>query len=146
MKTLPSFPRAALLALALGTAGITATFAQTSPTTTPDSSPPAKTCHHHGAVLSSDEKAQLKKAYEAAIAADPTLKSDGDSLKQQHEALKAKGDAATADEKTALREQWHAFHHKLRTAEMKADPSLGPVFAKLKAAHKDHQHTDSSST
>jgi len=126
MKTTLSIPRVALLALALGTASATATFAQS--TNTPSTTAP--TCsagkhHHEDSVLTEAEKAQLKTAREAALAANP-------SLKQQYETLKSEGKspATKADRK--------ALHAQLRTAELSIDPSLAPIFAKLDAAHKNH--------
>jgi len=122
MKTLLSVQRAALLALALGTASTTATFAQT--TTTPSTTAP--TCsaggwHHHGdSVLSDAEQAELKTARETALANNP-------SLKQQFEALKGNSSATKAD--------WQALKTQMHAAELAVDPNLGPIFAKLDAAH-----------
>jgi len=138
MKTILSVPRVALLALALGTASTTATFAQTS--TTPATTASVCTAgekHHHDSVLTADEQAQLNKARDAALAANPTLKTEQDNLKQQFEALKAKGDSATSDEKKALHVQAHDLETKLHAAELNLDPTLAPIFAKIKAAHKE---------
>jgi hypothetical protein len=143
MKTMLSVPRVALLALVLGTASATAIFAQT--TNTPSTTAPANSSggfhHHHDSVLSADEKAQLKKAHEAALAANPSLQTEEASLKQQFETIKGQGDSATKDEKHALHEQAHTFHQNLRTAELKIDPTLAPIFAKLDAAHKNWHHS-----
>lgn len=146
MKTLLSAQRVGFLALALATASVTATFAQTTSTTTPA----APTCtagggHHHGSVLTAAEKAQLKTARDEAFATDPSLKADEDTLKQQFESLKSAGDSATVDQKNALHAQARDFHQKLQAAELKLDPTLAPVFAKLQAAHKHGHHHDSSS-
>jgi Spy/CpxP family protein refolding chaperone len=144
MKTLLSVQRVALLALALGTASTTATFAQT--TTTPSTTAP--TCpaggkHQHDSVLTADEKAQLKAAREAAFAADPSLKTEHDSLKAQFETLKGEGKGgATKDQWKALKEQERAFHQKLKAAELAIDSTLAPIFAKLEAAHKDRPHSE----
>jgi hypothetical protein len=151
MNTILSLPRVALVALALGTAGVTATFAQTTTTTTP----PADTdggCHHHGwghhhdSVLSATEKAQLKKAKETALAANPSLKTQHDALKAQFEALKSANPPATKEQFQALRQQAEQLHQQMRTAELAADPTLGPVFAKLDAAHKGHGHHHSTTS
>jgi hypothetical protein len=139
MKTILSFQRVALLGLALGTASVTATFAQT--TDAPPTSS-AKGMHHHDSVLSADEKAQLKKARDAAFAADPSLQTEHDNLKQQFENLKGQGDSASKDDRKALHEQGRAFHEKLQAAELKIDPTLGPIFAKLEAARKDWHHSE----
>jgi Spy/CpxP family protein refolding chaperone len=150
MKTLLSARRVGFLALALATASVTATFAQTTPTTTSTTTPAAPTCtaggeHHHGSVLTAAEKAQLKTARDEAFATDPSLKADADSLKQQFESLKSAGDSATVDQKKALHAQARDFHQKMQAAELKLDPTLAPVLAKLNAMHRHGHHHDSSS-
>jgi hypothetical protein len=84
----------------------------------------------------------VKTAREEALANDPSLKSEHDSLKQQFEALKSSGTAATEDQKQALHTQARDFHQKLQAAELKLDPTLAPIFAKLQAAHHAHMHSN----
>ncbi len=158
MNTILSIPRVALVALALGTAGVTATFAQTttpSTTTTPPTDTTGGDWHHHGwkhhhdSVLSAAEKAQLKKARETALAANPTLKTQKDALKAQFEALKSANPPATKEQFQALHQQKEQLHTQLRAAELAADPTLGPVFQKLDAAHQGHghhHHSDAATT
>ena len=149
MNTILSASRVALVAFALGTAGVTATFAQTTtPTTTPstDSTPPPASYgghHHHGgaSVLTDAEKAQLKKAKETALASNGTLKTEEANLKQQRESLKSSN--APKAQWTSYHDQKEAFRKDLRTAELAADPTLGPIFAKLDAAHKGGRHSQS---
>ena len=143
MKTISSFPRAALLALALTSACATAAFAQTTPTPAPATTPPpADTGGRHGeSVLTPEEKAQLDKDREAALAANPALKTEEDSLKQQHATLKSQGDSASKDDWKALHAQEKDYHAKLRSAELLIDPSLAPIFAKLDAAHPHGHHS-----
>ena len=144
MKTILSFPRIAFLALALGTAGVTATFAQTA-TTTPTTAP---TCsgggghhHHHDSVLTADEKAQLKAARDKAFAADPSLQTEKAALKTQFETLKSQGDSATKDQWQALHQQKQAFETKFHNAEVTADPTVAPIITKLEAAHQHCHHS-----
>jgi Spy/CpxP family protein refolding chaperone len=145
MKNILSFPRVALAALVLGTATASALMADDATTTPTTGTTPAPTCskgwkhHNHEVNLTDAEKAQLKKAHDAAIAANPSLQTEGDSLKQQFEALK--GSSATEDQKKALREQGRAYHEKLRAAELQIDPTLAPIFAKLETGHKHHHTT-----
>jgi Spy/CpxP family protein refolding chaperone len=146
MNTKLSLTRAAFLALALGTASVTASFAQTSTTPTATTTPP--TCsgggyhrHHHESVLTSDEKAQLEKARDAALAANGTLQTEQASLKQQFETLKSQSGGATKDQWQALHQQEADFHAKLRSAELLIDPTLAPIFAKLDAAHQHGPHS-----
>jgi len=131
------------MALALGTASITATFAQTTnaPSTT---APTCSTggCHHrhHGSVLTGAERAQLKTAHTQAIASNGALQTEQASLKQQFKTLKSEGDSATQAQWQALHQQATTFHQNLKAAELLFDPSLGPVFAKLEAAHQNWHH------
>jgi hypothetical protein len=146
MKPYLSLSRAVLFALALGTASVTAAFADDTSTTSDTSAPKCSKHHHFGAGLTADEKAQLKKDYTAALAADPSLQTDKDSLKKQFEALKTQGKSASKDDWKALHEQSKAFHQKLDTAMTQADPNVAPILAKLKAAHKKwHHHSDANS-
>jgi hypothetical protein len=137
MKNYLFLSRAAFLAIALGTAGVTTSFAQA----TDDSTPPAGAGghHHHDSVLTADEKAQLKKAYETVMANNQDLKTEQDTLKQQHESM---GSDATEDQKKAFHAQMKAFFEKLKTAELQVDPTLTPIFAKLEAAHQKWHHQD----
>ncbi len=144
-------PRAALAAIALGAIGATAAFADTAETTSTTTSSTGTTCtntastwkhHHHGdfAALTSDERTQLKKAKEAAFAADPSLETQKEALKAKFEAMKAQNSPMTDADKQALHEQAKTFHDNLRAAELKADPTLAPVLAKIDAAHPHHHH------
>ena len=138
-----SVQRVALLALALGTASVTATFADDTTTTTTAPTCTAGGHHHHDSVLTDAEKAQLKTAHDAALAANPSLQTEQDNLKQQFETLKGEGkDGATKDQWQALHEQKQAFEVKLHAAELAIDPTLAPIFAKLEAAHKDRHHSE----
>jgi hypothetical protein len=138
MKTTLSVPRVVLLALALGTASITATYAQT-PATAPTCTAGGR--HHHDSVLTADEQAQLKKAHDAALAANPSLQTEDNTLKQQFETLKGAGkNGANKDQWKTLRAQRHDYEVKLHAAELAIDPTLAPIFAKLEAAHKNGHH------
>jgi hypothetical protein len=129
MKTILSVPRIAVLALVLGTASATATFAQTASVTTGTTTPP--TCsgggwhRHHDSILTDAEKTELKAARDTVFAGNP-------SLKQQFETLKSagKGSGNKAD--------WKALHAQLRADELAVDGKLAPIFAKLDAAHGHH--------
>mgnify|MGYP001544198959 CR=1 FL=1 len=128
----------ALVACALGVASFTTAFAQdTTPTPTP---PPCNgaSCHrhHHGSVLTADERAELKKDREQVFAANPDLKSEGKDLWEQRKSLKD----ATPEDKKAYFEKWHAFAQKLNAAIVQVDPNAAPILAKLKAAHHHHHH------
>ncbi len=152
MKNTQSFRRIALLALALGTASVTAAFAQTTPTTTttpasttPTTPPPTgKGKHNLESVLTPAEKAQLDKDMAAALAANPDLKTEADNLKAQHKALKSQGASASTDDKKALKMQAKEHEQKMQVAMLKLDPSVAPILAKIKAAHKEEKHATAS--
>jgi len=148
MKTKFSLPRVALVALALGTTGVTATFAQTTnaPTTTPPTCTAGGWHHHHDRVLSAAEKAELKKDREAALAANGTLQSQQAALKQQFETLKSEGASATPTERQALHQQKEAYHQSLKAEILLIDPNAQAIFTKLEAAHKGHHHSGGSAT
>jgi len=143
MKTILSVPRAALLALALATASATTAFAQTTTTSSTTTAPtwPAGGHRHHDSILTPAEKAELKAAREAALAANPSLQTQATALKQKFATLKSEGKGtATQADWQALHTQKKAFHAQLRTAELAINPSLSSVFAKLDAAPKHHRH------
>jgi len=77
--------------------------------------------------LTDAEKAELKKAHDAAITADPSLTTDEDAMKAAHQA----GTPPTDDQKA----QWKAFHEKMDAAMVAADPAVAPILAKIKAHH-----------
>jgi Spy/CpxP family protein refolding chaperone len=81
---------------------------------------PGEHHHHHDplAGLTDAEKAELKKAHDAAIAADPTLATE-------------EKEADASDD----REKKHAFREKLDAAMIKADPAVEPIIAKIKKHH-----------
>ena len=127
MKSNLSLSSIAFLALALGIATITPTFAQT------DSTPPAAPAK--ASPLTPEEQAQVKKAQDAALAADPALKTEDEALTKQRADLKSTGASASADDKKALMTQWHDHQDKLHAAMIKIDPTVAPLIEKMKAAH-----------
>ncbi len=151
MNIITSLPRAAFLALALGTVSATASFAQTTPA--PSTTPPTASTttpppgggfkHHFGANLTDAERTELKNAHDAVMATDPALKAEEASLKTQHESL---GQNATDEQRQALFTQFHAFREKLQAAELKVDANLAPIFAKMEAAHKGWHHDKSAAS
>jgi hypothetical protein len=85
----------------------------TSTDSAPPPPPPGEHHSHHGAQLTSDEWAQLKKDREAAFAANPDLKTEEETLHQQMKDHMDKVDAAI----------------------LAVDPSAAPLLAKMKAGH-----------
>ncbi len=125
MKSTP-LSQVLFYALILGTAGVTATLAQT-----PPAAPPAAPGGQGASsVLTPDEKAQYDKAKEAALAADPALKAEDDSLTQQRATMKSQGDSVSADDRQALMAKMRDHRQKLRDAMLKIDPTLAPIFAR----------------
>ncbi len=133
MKT-SSLHWVATLAFVLVTSGATATFAQTS--TTP-AAPASEKHHGFGAgVLTPAEQKQLESDRQKALAADPALKSEGESLKEKGKTARA----GTAEDKKAFREEVKTHMAKLNAAVVKLDPSAAPLIAKVQAAR--HHNKD----
>jgi hypothetical protein len=148
MKTPFSLHRVAFAALAIGIASAPAIFADTTATNTtttasaPDSS--SGWSHHHRyhlAFLTAAERTELKKAKEAVLAANPSLKTQKENLRQQFKTLMANKATATPDQFKALHQQAEALHQQLRSAELLMDPNLKPIFAKIDAAKQAHPHS-----
>ena len=81
--------------------------------------------------LTDAEKQELNTAREAAIAADPSLGTEGkalmDQMKQAHESGTKPSDELIA--------KMHAFQDKMDAAMIKADANVAPIIAKIKAHH-----------
>ena len=121
------------LVLTLGALASSA-FAQSADSTNapPPGPPPGEHHHDHMGFLTDAEKAELKKAHDAAIAADPSLGTEEQAI---HEAMKAaheSGTPPTEEEK----QKWHDFRDKMDAAMIKADPDVEPILAKIKAHHR----------
>jgi hypothetical protein len=86
-----------------------------------------------------DLKERLAKAREAALAADPTLKSEEDSLLKMRDFLMKQTPPASTEERAALLQKWKDHSEKLKDDMIKADPSLQPFFAELDARVKAQQ-------
>jgi Spy/CpxP family protein refolding chaperone len=87
--------------------------------------------HDHMKFLTDAEKAELHKAHDAAIAADPSLgteeKAMWDDMMASHEA----GEPPTDEQKQKM----HDFRDKMDAAMIKADPAVAPVIEKIKSHH-----------
>jgi hypothetical protein len=90
--------------------------------------------HHWGANLTDAERAELKKAHGAAITADPSLKTEEDSLHAKMKADHESGQPPSDEDKAAFK----AFRDKMDAAMVKADPDVAPIIEKLKKAHHHH--------
>jgi Spy/CpxP family protein refolding chaperone len=89
---------------------------------------------HHMDFLTDAQKAELKKAHDAAIAADPSLETEGKDLMEKMKAAHDSGEPMSED----LKEEGKAFHEKMDAAMVKADPDVAPVLAEIKAHHHHH--------
>jgi hypothetical protein len=122
-----------LLTLVLGTLMACPALAQRSDSTNapPPGGPPEG--HRHGMDFLTDaEKTELKKAHDAAIAADPSLATEEQSMKEKMEAVRDSGNPPSEEDKAAFK----AFHEKMDAAMLKADPGVAPILAKIKAHHR----------
>jgi Spy/CpxP family protein refolding chaperone len=88
--------------------------------------------HHHGppdvSFLTDAQKAELKKAHDAALAANPDLAKQDQAMQAAHEA----GTPPTDEQ----REQFHQFRKEMDAAMIKADPNVAPILAEM----KEHMH------
>ena len=135
-----------MMALAISIASAPATFANADTNAAPTPAAPVGSTdwighHHNHANLTDAERSQLKSAEKQALAANPSLKTQKHELKKQFEALAANKATATPDQFKALHQQRKALHQQLRDAELKVDPKLAPIFAKIDAAKHGHHHS-----
>jgi Spy/CpxP family protein refolding chaperone len=130
MKTLLTLTLGALLACPL-----LATAQTSTSTETPSGPPPGGEGHHHGGpdfkFLTDAEKAELKKAHDAAAAANPDLFKQEEDL---HQKMRAAHEAGTPPD-PSLMEQGKTLRDEVDAAMIKADPAVEPILAKIKAHH-----------
>jgi hypothetical protein len=77
-------------------------------------------------ILTPDQQVEYAKARAKALADDPALNAENDTLKQEFVDVMTHGTPAG---KQAMLEKVSAHRQKLRQAMLKEDPNLGPVFA-----------------
>lgn len=94
--------------------------------------------HHDMAFLTDAQKAELKKAHDAAIAANPDLGKQEEQLRSQMQP----GTPPTDEQK----EQFKAFRDKMDQAMIAADPNVAPIIAEIKAHHHGHGGPPPAST
>jgi Spy/CpxP family protein refolding chaperone len=130
MKTLLTLALGALLACPI------LANAQTSTSTeTPPGPPPGgEGGHHHGPdfkFLTDAEKAELKKAHDAAQTADPDLFKQDEEL---HQKMRAAHEAGTPPDQSDF-QQMKTLRDQIDAAMIKADPAVAPIIEKIKAHH-----------
>ncbi len=125
MKTLLTLTLGALLACPL----LATAQTSTSPATPPG--PPPGGFHHGMKFLTDYEKAELKKAHDAAATANPDLFKQESDLREKMEAGRDSGNPPDP----SLMEQMKALRPKIDAAMGKADPAVEPILAKIKAHH-----------
>jgi hypothetical protein len=81
--------------------------------------------------LTEAEKAELKKAHDAAIAADPSLAAEEKANMEAMQAAHESGQPPTEEEM----EKGKAFREKMDADMIKADPAVAPIIEKIKAHH-----------
>ncbi len=87
--------------------------------------------HDHFKFLTDAEKAELKKAHDAAAAANPDLFKQDEELHQKMEAARDSGNPPDK----SLFEQMKTLRDQVDAAEIKADPAVAPIIEKIKAHH-----------
>ena len=78
--------------------------------------------------LTPAEQQEYAQARAKALADNPDLKTEGETLMKQGAALMADG---TAEDRQAFMEQMLSHRQKLREAMLKEDAGLGPIFAQI---------------
>ncbi len=129
-----------ILSLALQVTGAGLSFAQDQGATNAPPSSPPQAGQGMSAALSPEERAHLRKVQKQVLAADPALKAEDESLRQQRQDLEDQGASASPDERKALFAQWHEHSLKVRAAALKLDPMLAPIFVKLDAWRAAHPY------
>ena len=81
--------------------------------------------------LTDAEKAELKKAHDAALAADPSLATEDKSIHEKMDADRESGNPPSDEDKAAFK----AFHEKMDAAMVKADPAVAPILKKIAEHH-----------
>jgi hypothetical protein len=87
-------------------------------------------------ILDNDEMAQLVKARQQVLAANPDLKAEEEKLKALHDASQTQVPPPTPDQRNVAFAEWKTYQKTMRTAMLKIDPTLAPIFAKLDSARK----------
>lgn len=125
-----------LFVLTLGAALACPAMAQpadsTSTNAPPDGPPPGEHHHDHDMKFLTDaEKAELHKAHDEAVQANPALGTEEKDLMDQMKEARDSGEPPSDD----LKEQMHAFRDKMDAAMIEADPAVKPIIEKIKAHH-----------
>ena len=92
--------------------------------------------HHHGpdfSFLTADQKAELKKDHDAAIAANPSLATQ---LEAAHEQMKQNHENGT-EPTEAQKQQMHSLMDQMDQAMIKIDPNVKSILDEIKA-HRPH--------
>ncbi len=123
-----------LLALTLGLALASPSFAQpTDSTNAPPSGPPPGGHFGHGMnFLTEAQKQELHKAHDAAVAANPSLGTQEKELWTEMKAAHESGQPPSDD----LKDKMHAFRQTMDEAMVTADPNVAPILAEIKAHHQ----------
>jgi hypothetical protein len=116
------------IVLLAGTAGLRA---QTNPSSTnaAPAKPVAAAAENKAlAILSPEQISEYAAARKKALADNPTLNSENESLKAEYADVMLHG---TAVQKQAVLEKVDSHRQKLRAAMLKEDPNLDPIFKRI---------------
>jgi hypothetical protein len=87
--------------------------------------------------LSAEDRQHLMRVRQQALADNPDLKTEQESLMKEREFVKNKGTDATADDKQTLRNNFMAHGEKMEAAMVKIDPAVQPIIDQVKARVKE---------
>jgi hypothetical protein len=93
--------------------------------------------------LSAEDRQHLMRVRQQALADNPDLKTEQESLMKEREYVKNKGADATADDKQTLRNNFMAHGEKMEAAMVKIDSTVQPIIDQVKAKMKERfeQHS-----
>jgi Spy/CpxP family protein refolding chaperone len=128
MKTVLTLTLGALLACPLLATAQTSTSTETPSGPPPGGGPGG---HHGMKFLTEADRAELKKAHDAAAAANPDLFKQDEEF---HQKMEASRDSGTPPDQSMM-EQGKALREQIDAAMIKADPAVEPIIAKIKAHH-----------
>ncbi len=83
--------------------------------------------------LSVEDREHLLRVRRQVLEANPDLKSEQESLRQEMKAAKGRSAGSGLTDKETLRGEFRAHREKMNAAMIKADPTVQPILDQIKA-------------
>lgn len=88
--------------------------------------------------LSQEERDKLKTVRDQVIDSHEELRAEGEKLKEEREAIRAKGrENITPQDWQGMMQKTIAYEQKVRAAAIQLDPSVEPVYKKIEEAFRN---------